>query len=112
MTEVSRDQVEALLSEVQDRYLEQDIISAKSVKDIGIDGGKVSVRIVLGYPAVGYHDELKSDVLAKLEAGGITGANVVIETNIVAHSVQKTVKRQDGIKNIVAVASGKGGVGK
>lgn len=112
MTEVTRDQVEALLSEVQDRYLEQDIISAKSVKDIGTDGGNVSVRIVLGYPAAGYHAELKSDVLAKLEAGGITGANVVIETNIVAHSVQKTVKRQEGIKNIIAVASGKGGVGK
>jgi ATP-binding protein involved in chromosome partitioning len=112
MTEVSRDQVEALLSEVQDRYLEQDLVSARLVKDISTDGGRVSVRIVLGYPAGSYRDELKSEVTAKLDAGGISGAEVTVETNIGAHAVQKTVKRQDGIKNIIAVASGKGGVGK
>ncbi len=112
MTEVSRDQVEVLLSEVQDRYLKQDIVSAKMIKDVEIDSGNVSVSIVLGYPAAGYHDELKSEVLAKLEAGGISGATVAIETEVVAHSVQKTLKRHDGIKNIIAVASGKGGVGK
>lgn len=112
MTEVSRDQVEALLSDIQDRYLEQDIVSAKLVKAIDIDGGNVSVRIVLGYPAAGYHEELKSVVLAKLEAAGVNGAQVVVTTEVGAHAVQKTVKRQEGIKNIIAVASGKGGVGK
>nr|CAA6824053.1 MAG: Scaffold protein for [4Fe-4S] cluster assembly ApbC, MRP-like [uncultured Thiotrichaceae bacterium] len=112
MTEVSRDQVEALLSEVQDRYVEQDLVSAKLVKDINTDGDNVSVNIVLGYPAAGYHDELKAEVQAKLESGGIAGANVSVETKIGAHAVQKTITRQEGIKNIVAVASGKGGVGK
>lgn len=112
MAEVTREQVEALLSEVQDRYLEQDIVAAKLVKDVSIDGDKVSVRIVLGYPAGGYRDELKAEVAAKLADAGINGAEVVVDTTVGAHAVQKTVKRQDGIKNIIAVASGKGGVGK
>ncbi|MEZ5537073.1 MAG: iron-sulfur cluster carrier protein ApbC [Thiolinea sp.] len=112
MAEVTQDQVEALLSEVQDRYLEQDLVSAKLVKGVNTDGGNVSVRVVLGYPAGDYCDELKSEISAKLEAAGISGAEVAVETNIGAHAVQKTVKRQDGIKNIIAVASGKGGVGK
>ncbi|MEZ5450908.1 MAG: iron-sulfur cluster carrier protein ApbC [Thiolinea sp.] len=112
MTDMTRDQVEALLSEVQDRYLEQDIVSTKQVKGIEVDGGKVSVRIVQGYPSGHYRDELKAEILAKLQEASASDAAVEVETQIGAHAVQKTVKRQEGIKNIVAVASGKGGVGK
>ncbi len=112
MTGVTREQVEALLSEVQDRYLGQDLVSARLVGDISTEGDQVSVQIVLGYPAGCYRDELKSEVMEKLEAGGIRGAEVTVETRIIAHAVQKIVKRHDGIKNIIAVASGKGGVGK
>ncbi|MGB1008962.1 MAG: iron-sulfur cluster carrier protein ApbC [Thiolinea sp.] len=113
MAEVTRDQVEALLSGVQDRYLEQDIVAAKQVKDIQTDGDKVSVRIVQGYPTGSYQAELAAEVKSLLEgADGIASVEVSVETKISAHAVQKTVKRQEGIKNIIAVASGKGGVGK
>lgn len=111
MAEFTRDQVEALLSEIQERYLEQDLIAAKVVKGIEIDGDKVSVNVVQGYPAGGYRDELASEITAKLADAGMT-ADVSVETKVAAHAVQKSLKRQDGIKNIIAVASGKGGVGK
>ena len=111
MTELTRDQVEALLGGVQDRYLEQDLLASKQVKGIEIDGDKVSVRIVQGYPSGGYRDELRDEIAGKLQAAG-ANPQVSVETQVGAHAVQKSVKRHEGIKNIVAVASGKGGVGK
>jgi len=113
MAEVSKDQVEALLAEIDDRYLEKDIISLKQVKAIDIKDGKVFVRVQQGYPAGTYRDELATEIKAKLEAtDGIDSAEVNVETRVAAHAVQKTLKRIGGIKNIIAVASGKGGVGK
>ena len=113
MADVSREQVEALLGEVRDRYLEQDLVSAKVIGDIAINGSAVSVQLVLGYPCGGYAAELATEVKQVLEAAqGISQAGVQVETRIIAHAVQKTLKRQEGIKNIIAVASGKGGVGK
>jgi len=113
MAEVSREQVDGLLKEINDRYLGTDIVSLNQVKTVDIDGDKVFVRIQQGYPAGNYREELAAEVKAKLEAAdGISTAEVNVETKVVAHSVQKTVKRIEGIKNIIAVASGKGGVGK
>lgn len=111
MAEVTRAQVEALLSQIQDRYLEQDLVSAKAVKSIELEGDTVSVRLIQAYPAGAYRDELKQQVEQALQQAGMK-ANVVINLVVNAHAVQKTVKRHDGIKNIIAVASGKGGVGK
>ncbi|PID49667.1 MAG: iron-sulfur cluster carrier protein ApbC [Proteobacteria bacterium] len=113
MTEVTRDQLEALLSEVQDRYLEQDIVSAKAVKSIDIQGQQVSVQIVQGYPAGEYREALQQEIQSRLQAmTGVESATVQVTQDIQAHAVQKSVKRHAGIKNIIAIASGKGGVGK
>lgn len=112
MADVTREQVETLLKGVSDRYLNEDIVSLNQVKDINVDGDKVAVRVVQGYPAGSYRDELASEIQAALAAGGVAEANVSVETQVAAHAVQKSVKRKDGIKNIIAVASGKGGVGK
>lgn len=109
---MTREQVEAVLKGIKDRYLDQDIVSLHQVKDITTDNGKVAVRIVQGYPAGSYRDELAADIKAALVAAGTADAEVTVETQVVAHAVQKSVKRKDGIKNIIAVASGKGGVGK
>lgn len=111
---VSKEQIEALLKEINDRYLEQDIVTLKQVKAIDInDDGKVFVRVQQGYPAGSYRDELAAEIKEKLESSeGISSVEVNVETRVVAHAVQKTLKRIDGIKNIIAVASGKGGVGK
>jgi ATP-binding protein involved in chromosome partitioning len=113
MADVSKQQIEALLKEVQDRYLDTDIVTLNQVKSIDVNDSNVFVRIQQGYPAGTYRDELAAEVKQKLEAvDGVDNAEIVVETRVVAHAVQKTLKRISGIKNIIAVASGKGGVGK
>ncbi len=113
MSEVTREQIEEALKGYIEPHMEKDLVSAKTVKDIQIDGGKVKLKVVLGFPAKGFADELKKaicDTVRKVE--GITDCEVDLSWEIVAHSVQKSLKPIDNIKNIIAVASGKGGVGK
>ena len=113
MSGISKEQIEVLLKDIQDRYLEQSIVELKQIKSIDIDGDKVSVQLVQGYPSGSYRDELAAEIKNTLEAdAAISAATVTVDTKVVAHSVQKSLKRIGGIKNIVAVASGKGGVGK
>ena len=113
MAEVSRPDVEAALRQVIDPYLEQDLVTAKAVKRIAVDGGKVAVDIVVGYPAEGSKQLLAATVREKIAAiPGVQEANVTVSWSIDTHGVQKGVKPIPGIKNIIAVASGKGGVGK
>jgi ATP-binding protein involved in chromosome partitioning len=112
MADISQQQVETALKEVIDPNLEQDLVSAKCVKNIKVDGGKVTVDVVLGYPAKGFQDKLAGQLKDKLKAAGAADATINVSSSIVSHGVQKGVKPIDGVKNIIAVASGKGGVGK
>jgi len=113
MSGITRDHVDALLKEIKEKYVENNLVAAKMVKDVEINGSKVSVIIEQNYPSGAYRDELAAEVKAKLEAdAGIDSAVVTVKQVIKAHSVQKSLKRIEGIKNIIAVASGKGGVGK
>ena len=113
MSGITRDQIDALLKQVKDKYVENDLISAKMIKDVEINGSNVTVSIEQNYPAGSYRDELAAEVKAKLEADvGIDSAEVSVKQVINAHTEQKSLKRIEGIKNIIAVASGKGGVGK
>ena len=68
MADVSQTQVEEALKTFIDPYLETDLVSAKAIKDIKIDGGKVTVDVVLGYPADGYKAELGGKLKEKVEA--------------------------------------------
>jgi ATP-binding protein involved in chromosome partitioning len=113
MAEVSQLQVETALKEVIDPYLEQDLVSTKAVKNIAISDGIVTVDVVLGYPAKGSKDALAAKLKEKVAAiTGVSRVTVNISSRIVSHGVQKGVKPIEGVKNIIAVASGKGGVGK
>jgi ATP-binding protein involved in chromosome partitioning len=113
MSDVTQAQIEEKLATYIDPYLERDLVSTKSVKEITVDGGAVSVKVVLGFPAGGYRKELAGKLKALIESiDGITTAAVDVDSKIAAHSAQKGVKHIEGIKNIIAVASGKGGVGK
>ena len=113
MPEVSKLQVETALKEIVDPYLEQDLVAAKSIKNIAVDAGKVTVDVVLGYAAKGYVDTLATQVRDKVQRiNGVTEAVVNVGFKIAAHGVQKGVKPLPQVKNIIAVASGKGGVGK
>ncbi|HHB11801.1 MAG TPA: iron-sulfur cluster carrier protein ApbC [Chromatiales bacterium] len=113
MAEVAKEQIEALLKEIQDPYVGKDLVASKAVKDIQIEGGRVRVKIVLGYPAKGFKDELARQVQEKLSAlEGVESVDVDVSWKIEPHSVQKSLKPLENIKNVIAVASGKGGVGK
>lgn len=105
--------VEALLKTIIDPNVETDLVSAKSVKKITVQDNDVSVSIELGYPAKSYIEELKSQLTAKLKTlVGVGKVEVIVTVNIVSHSVQKALKPMANVKNIIAIASGKGGVGK
>ncbi|MFQ5936374.1 MAG: iron-sulfur cluster carrier protein ApbC [Acidiferrobacterales bacterium] len=113
MTAVSKLQVESALKEVIDPYLHQDLVSANVVKNITIDGGNVVVDVTLGYPAKGWGHELSDKLKQKLDAlAGVDAATVNIGSKVATHAVQQGVKPLEGVKNMIAVASGKGGVGK
>ncbi|MCK5902339.1 MAG: iron-sulfur cluster carrier protein ApbC [Cocleimonas sp.] len=113
MSELSRDTIDTLLKGITDRYLEKDLVSANTIKAVEIKASTVFVRVELGYPAGTYREELAEEIKTTLEANSaIETAEIVVEQRVSAHSVQKSLKRIEGIKNIIAVASGKGGVGK
>jgi ATP-binding protein involved in chromosome partitioning len=109
----SVEQVQAALKALIDPNTRKDFITSKSAKNIKIDGGKVTLDVVLPYPAKTVLSEIQSLVENAIKAvPGVESANANISWKIVAHSVQKGVKLVPGVKNIIAVASGKGGVGK
>ncbi len=107
MTAMTRDDIEARLKKVIDPHTDVDLVTAKNIEDISIDGEKATINIVLGYPAKSFEEEMADLVRAQ-----IPGAQVNVSSNTVAHEVQEGVKPLKGVKNIIAVASGKGGVGK
>ncbi len=113
MKAVERTAVEEALAEITDTNTGRDLMAEKAIRDIRIDGAAVTVSVRLGYPAAGYRDELAALVRDKLTAlPGIDRAEVEIDWEILSHAVQGGLKPMAGVKNIIAVASGKGGVGK
>jgi ATP-binding protein involved in chromosome partitioning len=85
-----------------------------AVTQLALQGQSLHLELALGFPAEGYEPVLKPALLAHLAAAGITGLALELRlaSHIIAHSVQRNLAPLSGVKNIVAVASGKGGVGK
>ena len=105
--------VQAALKGLIDPNTQIDFVTSKSVKNIRVDGSDVSLDIVLGYPAKSQFDSIRKSVIAVLrELPEVKNVSVNVSSQIVAHSVQRGVKLLPNVKNIIAVASGKGGVGK
>jgi len=101
------------LSHVIDPNTGKDLVSSKSAKRLHVDGGKVSVDVELGYPAKSQTEiirQLVTDAVSVLP--GVSAVEVNVSIKIVAHEVQRGVKLMANVRNIIAVASGKGGVGK
>ena len=110
---IEKSQIEAKLGQIIDPNMETDLISSKAVKAIEQDGDNWKIEIQLGYPAAGYFDELKQEIKAAVgNLNGIGDVEVKVSSQIKSHAVQQNLKPLQGIKNIIAVASGKGGVGK
>ncbi len=113
MAELSREQIETKLKEYIDPFMGKDLIVTKCVRNVMIEGDQVVVDVVLGFPAESYREELAAKLKELVESiDGVAKARINVSFAIQAHSVQKGVKTISGIKNIIAVASGKGGVGK
>jgi len=113
MTNLSEQHVRDLLAGIDDPYTGSNLVKLGWVRGIGIDGQRVSVDLRAGYPLDGIRDELAAKITAALEAdSAIENAAVSLGWKIVPHSVQADLKPLEQIKNIIAVASGKGGVGK
>ncbi len=110
---ITEQQVQEALKELTDPNTRKDYVASKSVRNIKIEGDKVSVDILLGYPAKSQLEPIRQEISQKLKSlPGVGQASVNVQMKIVSHSVQRGVKLVPGIKNIIAVASGKGGVGK
>jgi len=106
--------VQSALKNLIDPNTRKDFVSGKSVKNIKISGSDVSLDILLGYPAKSVWDEIRKLVEAHLKTAlpGAGKISVNVSSKVVPHAVQRGVKLVEGVKNIIAVASGKGGVGK
>jgi ATP-binding protein involved in chromosome partitioning len=113
MAHLEKTAVENLLRTFIDPNHGVDLVTAKSVKAIKIDGANICVSLELGYPAKSTMNDLKVAVEQLLRTlDGVESVTVDVTVKILSHAVQQALKPQVNIKNIIAVASGKGGVGK
>ncbi len=105
--------VQARLKTLLDPNTGRDFVSGKAVKKVAVAGADVAVDVVLGYPSKSQHESIRrlvADAIASIPGAG--RVTVDVSQKITSHAVQRGVKLVPGVKNIVAVASGKGGVGK
>ena len=110
---LSESDVLATLKRLVDPNTERDFVTEKAVKRVDISDAGVTLDVLIGYPAKSQHPVLKKliqDAVAALPGAGRVTVNLT--QKITTHSVQRGVKLVPGVKNIIAVASGKGGVGK
>ncbi len=90
-----------------------DFVSTKQLRNMRIDGGNVAFDVELGYPAKSRFDALRQLLIdAARSVDGVANVSIGMSSRVVAHAVQRGVQLLPNVKNIVAVASGKGGVGK
>lgn len=113
MTMLSKAVIEQALQSYIEPYLNKDLVSAKCVKQIAIENEEVHLTLEFGFPLNGYIATLTEALSNHLKSTiNVQKVRLTVTYNIVSHSVQQGVKPLAGVKNIIAVASGKGGVGK
>ncbi|MGZ9031845.1 MAG: iron-sulfur cluster carrier protein ApbC, partial [Burkholderiaceae bacterium] len=106
------EQANEALKGVVDPNTGKDLVSTRSARNVRVEGNDVSVDVELGYPAASQIDGIRRAVIDALKAAGATNVGANVTMKIVAHTVQRGLKVMPNVKNIIAVASGKGGVGK
>jgi ATP-binding protein involved in chromosome partitioning len=109
---LNEQQVQETLRGIVDPNTGKDLLSTRSARNIKLAGADVSLDVELGYPGKSQQEPIRRQVIQALKQAGASGVTVNVTSRVVAHAVQRGVKLIPGIKNIIAVASGKGGVGK
>lgn len=107
MTELDQESVRSKLAEIVDPHTGSNIVESNEVKDILVEGDEVHIAVNLGYPAKSWEQKL-----AGMIQEAVPNAKIEVQSNTMSHEVQEGIKPLNGVKNIIAVASGKGGVGK
>lgn len=110
---MNKESVMALLADINDENSGRDLVSAGNIREVGIHEDRVSVDVRLGYPIADNGAALSASIKARLESDpGIDSVNINMSYKVMPHKVQEDLKPLDSIANIIAVGSGKGGVGK
>jgi ATP-binding protein involved in chromosome partitioning len=110
---MNKESVMALLGQIYDENTGRDLVSAGSVREVGMHDDRVSVDIRLGYHLADNGERMAAVIREKLESDPeIDQASVNISSKVMRHKVQEELKPLESISNIIAVGSGKGGVGK
>jgi ATP-binding protein involved in chromosome partitioning len=110
---VTENSVREFLAGIMDPHTGASLAESGEIRAVGVDGDKVAVEISLGYPARDWRKDFAAKITQALERDpAITQASVSVTSRIATHKVQGNLMPLPGVKNIIAVASGKGGVGK
>src|SRR3954468_11672997 len=104
--------VQDALRQLVDPNTGKDFVATRSARNIKVAGADVSLDIELGYPGKSQQEPIRRQVIQALKTAGAANVAAKVTSKVVPHAVQRGVKLVPGIKNIIAVASGKGGVGK
>ncbi len=91
----------------------KDFVTSRAIKNLRIEEGDVSLQLEMGYPAKSQHAAFRKALIAAARTvSGVANVSVEIVTKVTSHAVQRGVQLLPRVKNVIAVASGKGGVGK
>ncbi|MEH6472485.1 MAG: iron-sulfur cluster carrier protein ApbC [Halopseudomonas sp.] len=105
--------IEAAIAEYVPPYSQQSLKQARAIKTLGLDGTVCTLELELGYPLKSVSAQMVPqlrDLVLAVE--GVESLELDLVSKVIAHKAQKNLKSLDNVRNIVAVASGKGGVGK
>ncbi|MDY0071924.1 MAG: iron-sulfur cluster carrier protein ApbC [Thauera sp.] len=111
---IAEQDVNEVLKSVIDPNTGKDFVSGRSIRKLELKGSALHLDVELGYPALSQHDIIREQLASALKAAlpALTDIDIRVNSKVVAHAVQHGVKLLPGVRNIIAVASGKGGVGK
>ncbi len=110
---LNENQLLARLGELIDPNTRKPYAAARAIKSVSAQDDALEIVVELGYPAASQHAAIARQIEAAACAeAGVSRARAVVSSRVVAHSVQANLALLPGVKNIIAVSSGKGGVGK